>query len=220
MSKSTNAAARAYGAILDGIARGLDLAGHPLDIKGTTIEGQPFDLGRLRGNVVLVVFRDMSDGDERRLLAVRQKFERYNKAGFDVVSVILEERRDAVATYAKRKPAPWAVLCDGPLRRNPYAICYGVRRTPWLILVDRDGKVVSAGPQSDEWSEKLAELLEPDEQSCASKFGVRRETLATRELAATVGVRRPARRAAGCADERQSCASKDRSKPHIGPAPA
>jgi thiol-disulfide isomerase/thioredoxin len=163
LSKSVDAEIRSYGAKLAGIARGLDLPGQTLEIKGTTVDGKPFDLTELRGKIVLIDFFTTWCGPCRAELPnVRSTYERYHDRGFEVVTISLDDDRDALNNFLKAEAVPWTMLYDGPWSDNPNAIYYGVSGVPDLILIDKQGKVVSNGWEGEKWRAKLSELLAAD----------------------------------------------------------
>ncbi len=172
LEKSDNPKVHSCATRLEGVAHGLDLVGHTLDIKGTTLDGKPFDLTELRGKVVLVNFiTTWCEPFQAELPNVRKKYERYHDQGFEVVTISLDDDRQKLDDFLKEEPVPGIILYNGPWSENANAIYYGVSHVPNLILVDKEGKVVSHGWQTDAWRKKLPELLgvkDDDEQDASA----------------------------------------------------
>jgi hypothetical protein len=58
-----------------------------------------------------------------------------------------------------RERFPWVVLSDGDFDANPLATQYGIFGLPNVILVDKEGKVVSTAAQGAELDRLLTKLL-------------------------------------------------------------
>jgi hypothetical protein len=55
---------------------------------------------------------------------------------------------------------PWAFLCSGKGWDSPTALYYGISSIPTMILVGKDGKVVSTAARGDALNGLLERLLE------------------------------------------------------------
>jgi thiol-disulfide isomerase/thioredoxin len=144
LTKSTDAKAAAAGARMEGAARRLELVGKPLELSGTLFDGTKFDWAGYRGKVVLVdVWATWCGPCLRELPQVEKCYERYHVQGFEVVAISVDEDRAALDRFLKEKPLPWTVLHDGTFQTNPFARKYGLPGIPTMILVDREGKVMS-----------------------------------------------------------------------------
>ena len=89
---------------------------------------------------------------------MKQRYERYHDRGFEIVSINVDDDRHDLEEFLKENPVPWITLYDGPWRESPNATYYGVPGLPDMILVDKDGKVLTNGWEGKEWRAKLAEL--------------------------------------------------------------
>jgi thiol-disulfide isomerase/thioredoxin len=152
----------ATGAKMVGAARRLDLLGNPLEISGTEMDGAKFDWAKYRGKVVLVDFWATWCGPcMAELPNVKKHYELYHDRGFDVVGISVDRDRAKLESFLDKEQNPWTTLHDGDWSDNAVATYYGVMGIPTVILVDKDGKVVSTNARGPELAKQLAALLGP-----------------------------------------------------------
>jgi thiol-disulfide isomerase/thioredoxin len=119
-----------------------DLVGKPLELAGTTAKGANFVWDAYRGKVVIVDFWATWCGPCRREMPnVKAFYEKHIDQGFDVVGVSLDQDQEALAQYLEENQIPWDNLAGDDTQE--LAGKYGIRGIPTMMLVDRDGKVVS-----------------------------------------------------------------------------
>lgn len=143
----------------EGLQR-LSLIGQAPEVKGTTLDGKPFDLASLKGKVVLIDFWATWCGPCRAELPnVIKNYEQYHKAGFEVVGISLDDKKDALDAFFKDQPLPWTTLFnpDEATRGfdDPIAAKFFVNAIPATYLIDRTGKLVHMNVRG----ERLGELL-------------------------------------------------------------
>jgi thiol-disulfide isomerase/thioredoxin len=139
----------------DGTIRRLSLPGHPVELKGTLVNGKPLDLAALKGKVVLVDFWASWCGPCRAELPnVKKNYEKYHDKGFKVVGISLDDSRDDLEKALGEEKLPWSIVFgdDG----QSVAKLYGVDSIPTMFLTNQKGEVVSLNARG----EKLGELLE------------------------------------------------------------
>ncbi|MBC8869645.1 MAG: HEAT repeat domain-containing protein [Planctomycetes bacterium] len=148
-----------------GAAKRLGLLGKKIDIKGTTLDGNPLDWDAYQGKVVLIDFWSSSyHGPD--LANTRKAYESYHGRGFDVVSINLDENTDRVNAYLKRESVPWTILhTKGVGRKHPMAVECGIQNVPMMLLIGRDGKVVSVEARGENLNKLLNDLIGPAEPS-------------------------------------------------------
>jgi thiol-disulfide isomerase/thioredoxin len=146
---------------LIGAGRRMGLVGHPLELKGTTLDGHPFDIKDLKGKVVLVDFWATWCGPCRREFPnIEKNYTEYKDKGFEVVGVSLDQDREALEEYVKEEKVPWITLHekdkDGD---HPAADYYGIIGIPSMMLVGKDGNVVTLSARGEQLGQELEKLL-------------------------------------------------------------
>jgi thiol-disulfide isomerase/thioredoxin len=134
-----------YRGTLQGAARRLRLPGSFLELKGTLLDGSNLNWESYRGSVVLVGFwTTWCDPCRAEIHHVKKYYELYHDRGFDVVGISLDPSRQAMEDFLEREKLPWVTLYDDNAGgSHPIATYYGVTDIPTVILVDKEGKVVS-----------------------------------------------------------------------------
>ncbi len=162
-AKSTNPQIKQMGESFAGTLRRLSLLGKPMEIKGTLLDGTPFNQASVAGKVVLVDFWATWCGPcVAEIPNMMEQYEKYHAKGFEIVGVSLDEDRDALVQFVTEKKIPWPVLFEKPEGegwRHPLATFYGITGIPQLILIGRDGNVITLNARGEKLGEQLAELF-------------------------------------------------------------
>ena len=126
-------------------SRRLDLAGKPIAIKGTSLQGETLDTAQLRGKSVLVVFWASWGGQSvrRELPDLVKLHGKYHGKGLEIVGVSLDNERGDLATYLKEQPMPWPQIFEPGGIESRLATEYGIISLPTMFLIDSQGKVVN-----------------------------------------------------------------------------
>ena len=162
-AKSGNAQIREMAESFAGTLRRLSLPGKPMEITGTILGGGAFDQKALAGKVVLVDFWATWCGPcVAEMPNILAQYEKYHAKGFEVVGVSLDEDRAALEAFVAEKKLPWPILFEqsgGEGWRHPMATKYGISGIPQLILIGRDGNVITLNARGEALAKKLAELF-------------------------------------------------------------
>jgi peroxiredoxin len=143
----------------EGLER-LNLIGQAPEVKGVQLDGKPFDLASLKGKVVLIDFWATWCGPCRAELPnVIKNYEKYSKAGFEVVGISIDDDRMALDEFIKEQPLPWITLFNPEEAtrgfEDPTARKFHVSGIPATYLIDPSGKLVHVNVRG----ERLGELL-------------------------------------------------------------
>lgn len=153
---------------LEGTVRRLQLPGNPILVEGKTVGGEAFNIDSLKGKVVLVDFWATWCGPcVAELPHLQELYTAYQPKGFEVVGISLDTDKAELESFIKAREVKWPILfeeSDGAGWGNKIASHYGISAIPTMVLVGRDGKVISTslrGPALDEELEKLLGPLPP-----------------------------------------------------------
>lgn len=160
-AKSGNEKIRELSEGFEGKLRLLELPGKPMEITGTLLDGTPFDQKKLAGQVILVDFWATWCGpciaEMPNMLAA---YDKYHDKGFEVVGISLDEERGDVEKFVADKKLPWPVLFAGKGWQDPVAQFYGISGIPQLVLIGRDGTVITTDVRGEKLGERLSELFD------------------------------------------------------------
>ncbi|MCA9023825.1 MAG: redoxin domain-containing protein [Planctomycetaceae bacterium] len=154
--RTAQPASRAIGAL-----RRLDLVGKPLNLAGNVLGGGSLDLRQYAGKVTLVIFWttwcEPCTEDLPQILAMYQQ---YRPNGFEVIGVNVDGPNEPIKQYIERYKIPWPHIHEeGGLEGRP-AVEMGIINVPTMILVGKDGKVVTVSASVDDLKKQIPEELQ------------------------------------------------------------
>jgi peroxiredoxin len=98
---------------------------------------------------------------------LQRAYSQYHKRGLEIVGINLDDSRDTLQDFLGTHELPWPVIHDAPkgndAKGHPLAQHYGITALPTLILIDRQGRVVSTHARGEELEKLLAEMIGPAE---------------------------------------------------------
>lgn len=160
MASSTNPRIQQLAEGFAGKLRLLGLPGKPMEIKGDLLDGTPFDQAKLTGKVLLVDFWATWCGPcVAEIPNMLAEYEKYHDKGFEVVGISLDEERADVEKFVVENKIPWPIIFAGKGWQDPVAQFYGISGIPQLVLIGRDGNVITLDIRGEKLGERLAELF-------------------------------------------------------------
>lgn len=146
----------------------VSLPGKPLLMNGTGLDGKSFNAETFKGKILLVDFWATWCGPcVAEMQNIKKIYTQFHDKGFDVLGISLDETAGEVSDFIEKNEIPWTqalnaetVLEDG----QTMAKYYGINAIPCLILIGRDGAVISVSARG----EKLEKLISQQFESSAA----------------------------------------------------
>jgi len=111
------------------------------DFSLKNLSGQNFKLSSQKGKPVLLIFITTWCPTCRSEIPHYKKiYETFGKHSLEVAMIDIQESRETVSRFASKHQIPFTVLLD---ERGDVAASYGIVGVPAMILIDRDGNILS-----------------------------------------------------------------------------
>jgi thiol-disulfide isomerase/thioredoxin len=130
------------------------------DFNEKDIQGNPLSISKYKGKVVLVDFWATWCGPcVAELPLVQSAYKKYHDKGFEIVGISLDEDKDALESFVKKKKMPWPQYFEGKRFDGKLPVKYGVDATPTTYLIDREGKIIKRVENPETLDAEIANAL-------------------------------------------------------------
>jgi peroxiredoxin len=126
-----------------------------------TAENKTFRLSdqvRKQDYLLLDFWASWSKKSRERNPELVQIYRKFNKKGFEIVSVSLDEDKALWQRAIKEDGLPWIQLCDFKKWETSSVQTYMIKEVPSNILIDSEGRIVAFNLSNEELEIKLKEL--------------------------------------------------------------
>ncbi len=139
--------------------------GENLEIVGTTIDGDPFDLAAYEGKPTVVIFWASTCGACRNeFISLKTLYEDYHGQGLEIVGVNVDNNVEKRTEFLNEAELPWLnVIAAGEETGISLARRYRVRMIPSISLLDRSGRIIAIDQRGDALREAVSKVFDnPD----------------------------------------------------------
>ena len=124
------------------------------------LDGNDLSLEKYRDNVILLDFWAVWCGPcVAEMPNVKQVYEKYKDANFQIIGISLDQRRDTLVGYLEKEGITWPQFFDGNGWRNQVAEMYGISAIPHMYLIDGNGVIRKSGVRGGALEPAVAELV-------------------------------------------------------------
>lgn len=105
-----------------------------------------------------------------------KNYEAYKDKGFEVVGISLDEENDTLKEYLDNEKVAWITLHEeGGGWNSELAVDFGINAIPSMLLLDKEGKLVTTSARGEQLGKELETLLGPAEKKDDGKDGEKDE---------------------------------------------
>lgn len=114
------------------------------EIVLSDVNGQQQSLTALKGNVIVLMFWDASNVQQRVYNTdLKMLYEKYHRRGLEIYQVCLNSNKTAWAMQVKEQGLPWISVCDPAAGASVGAMLYNITQLPAMYVISRDGSIQS-----------------------------------------------------------------------------
>jgi thiol-disulfide isomerase/thioredoxin len=151
-------AAKAAGAV-----RRMNSVGQRLELQGTTVEGKQLALSDLKGSIVIVHYWATDcNSCLKEMEAINKLLESYASRKIAAVGINTDANKQSLEKFLKTSKIGWPTLYEEGGLDGRLATDLGVLTLPTMLLLDREGKVVSRSLTSTELEDQIKQVLKAE----------------------------------------------------------
>jgi peroxiredoxin len=137
----------------------LPIGGQAPDIVAKSPSGQTIALSSLKGKIVLVEFwASWCKPCLTELPVIKEMYRKYRSKGLEIYSFSLDTDSKAWEEAIQKHDLRWIQVSDHKKWKSPVVGSYYVDAIPFLLLLDREGKILAKGIEAKELDQLLASL--------------------------------------------------------------
>lgn len=143
-------------------AHRLSLVGNEMIVAGKLLDGTVLDMDAKKGKVVLVEFwATWCHPCVKEMPYVQRLYEAYHEKGLEIVGVSLDKDVDVLKAFLEQRKIPWENMLDTDTEAEGLTMWeyYAAEGIPTMILIGRNGKVISTNARDVELKRLLEEQL-------------------------------------------------------------
>lgn len=138
----------------------LNLLGSKLELVARDLEGRKVDIEDYSGKFVIVdFFATWCKSCIEELPRLQGHYEKYRSKGLEVIGVSLDDTLPPLESFLEKSELPWPIVHDAnddPLKT--LRLKYGIAQLPTVLLLNKEGTVVSLEARGTEL-DRLMQLL-------------------------------------------------------------
>jgi thiol-disulfide isomerase/thioredoxin len=124
------------------------------------VTGKPLSVDNFKGKVVLVDFWATWCGPcVGEMPNVIATFQKHHAKGFDIIGISLDQDKDKLTDFTKKKDMGWPQYFDGQGWGNKLAVKYGIESIPSNFLLDPEGKIIDKDLRGEALEQAVSKAL-------------------------------------------------------------
>jgi len=146
----------------------IEVGGHYIDFTAPDFEGNPVTLSeQIKGKVALIdLWASWCGPCRQEIPHLKEAFEAYNEKGVEFLSVSIDKDGNAWRKAMKEENMPWA-QAQAPKAGKDVMKQYQFSGIPYILVLDKEGKIVAKNLRGKALTDKLEELLSGKKKSVA-----------------------------------------------------